>query len=450
MAVFVLDRREYPLMPCTEKRARLLLSRGEAVVHLRMPFTIRLKHRVGGDVQPVRLKLDPGSKTTGVAMVREASDGQHVLSLMELWHRGASISKSLTQRRGFRRRRRANLRYRPARFDNRRRAEGWLAPSLQHRVDTTLSLVRRLQKLSPVSAISQELVRFDMQQMDNPDIQGVEYQQGELAGYEVREYLLEKWGRACVYCDKADLPLQVEHIVAKGRGGSNRASNLTIACGKCNLKKDQLNLSAFLAHEPARLQYILSHVKKPLRDAAAVNTTRWALNKKLLETGLLIEVASGGRTKFNRVTLGVPKTHALDAACVGQTNALHNWQDKPTLQIRCTGRGSYKRTRLTRHGFPRGYLMREKRVHGFQTGDYVRADVPTGVKAGIHVGRVAIRATGNFNIQTGADVVQGIHHRHCRLIQRADGYGYSHSNPRDPRSQFPPPLKERVSLRELR
>ena len=114
---------------------------------------------------------------------------------------------------------------------------------------------------------------------------------------------------------------------------------------------------------------------------------------------LPVELASGGRTKFNRCTLGIPKTHALDAACVGKMQAIQNWQ-QPTLTIKATGRGSYQRTRLNKFGFPRGYLMRNKRVHGFGTGDMVRADVPTGLKAGTHTGRVAIRASGSFNIQS--------------------------------------------------
>jgi hypothetical protein len=96
-----------------------------------------------------------------------------------------------------------------------------------------------------------------------------------------------------------------------------------------------------------------------------------------------------------------------------------------SCSVKCAGRGSYQRTRLDRYGFARGYLTREKRVHGFQTGDLVRADVPKGKKAGTHVGRVAVRASGNFNIQSAAEVVQGIAHRHCRLVQRSDGYGYS-------------------------
>src|SRR2546421_10866874 len=126
MSVFVVDKRKKPLMSCTEKRARLLLERGRAVVHRRYPFTIRLKDRSGGAVQPVRLKVDPGAQTTGGALVREAGDGQHVLHLAEIAHRGAAIRKRMLQRAAFRRRRRsAKLRYRPQRGDNRRPARGW-------------------------------------------------------------------------------------------------------------------------------------------------------------------------------------------------------------------------------------------------------------------------------------------------------------------------------------
>ena len=417
MSVFVLDKTKKPLMPCSEKRARLLLERGRAVVARRHPFTIRLKDRSGGVTQPVRVKLDPGSKTSGVAVVREAPDGQHVVWLAEIQHRGHAIREAMDRRRAFRKRRRGNLRHRPPRFDNRTRSEGWLPPSLQHRVDTTTSWVNRLQRLAPIEAISMELVRFDTQKLVTPEIRGTEYQQGTLAGYEVREYLLEKWGRTCAYCDARDVPLEVEHIHPRSKGGSDRVSNLTLACHACNQAKGSLDVRAFVENE-ARLARILKHAKAPLRDAAAVNATRWALCRRLEATGLPVEVASGGRTKFNRSRHEIPKTHALDAANVGEVSTLHAWR-VPTLVIRATGRGSYQRTRLTKHGFPRGYLMRSKRIHGFQTGDHVRATVPTGKKAGVHEGRVAVRATGSFNIQAPAGTVQGIHHRHCRLLQRA-------------------------------
>lgn len=429
MSVFVLDKRKQPLMPCSEKRARLLLARGRAVVVRAYPFTIRLKDRVDGNTQSLRLKLDPGSKITGIAVVREQCQTQHVLMLMELVHRGRQISKSLEQRRGFRRRRRSQLRHRAPRFLNRTKPKGWLAPSLQHRVDTTRSLVNRLRSLAPITAISQELVRFDTQKMENPEISGIEYQQGTLLGYEIREYLLEKWGRECAYCTETDTPLQVEHIEPKANGGSNRISNLTLACQPCNQEKDRQSVAQFFAtskrltNHQARKDRIMVQCKKPLRDASAVNATRWALYQTLKETDLPVEVSTGGRTKFNRHTLSIPKTHALDAVCVGNVEQVTGWEI-PTLAIKANGRGSYQRTRLTKHGFPRGYLMRQKQVKGFQTGDMVKAIVPKGTKAGHWQGRVAVRKTGSFNIQTLSGAVQGISHKHCTLTQRADGYGY--------------------------
>lgn len=429
MSVFVLDKHKAPLMPCSEKRARLLLDRGRAAVVSVYPFAIRLKDRVGGDIQKVKIKLDPGSKETGIAVVRVSGQKQHVLALMELIHRGRQISQSLEQRGGFRSRRRSKLRYRAPRFNNRTKPKGWLAPSLQHRVDTTKSLVNRLRSLVPVDSISQELVRFDMQKMQNPEISGTEYQQGSLMGYEVREYLLEKWGRECAYCADKDVPLEVEHIVSRSKGGSDRVSNLTLACNPCNQEKGNGTLEDFfktskrVKGKSARMEKVLKKCKVPLRDAAAVNATRWALYNVLSNTGLPVEVGTGGRTKYNRQRLGIPKEHALDAACVGEVGDVIGWQ-MPTLAIKATGRGSYKRTRLTAHGFPRGYLMRNKSVHGFQTGDMVLAIVPKGKKEGTWRGRIAIRSTGYFDIQALEGKITGVSHKNCQLTQRADGYGY--------------------------
>jgi hypothetical protein len=426
MAVFVLDQAGHPLMPCTEKRARLLLEGGRARVHRVVPFVIRLVDRRADSCQfqPLCVTIDPGSQITGLALVRETADhGRAVLNLFELVHRGRQISQALTARRSMRRRRRGNLRYRASRFLNRTRPTGWLAPSLQHRVDTTLSWVHKIQRWAPVSGLSSELVRFDMQQMENPEIAGVEYQRGTLAGYDLREYLLEKWDRTCAYCGAQHVPLNLDHIQAQARNGSNRASNFTLACLPCNQKKAARDIREFLAHNPNKLALILAQAKRPLKDAAAVNATRWALVNALRSTGLAVETGSGARTKWNRSTLGSPKTHALDAACVGVVDSVSGWQ-RPTLTIKATGRGSYQRTRLDAFGFPRGYLMKNKSVKGFQTGDQVIATVPAGKTTGVHRGRVAIRKTGRFNIQTAHGVIQGISHAHCRLIQRNDGYGY--------------------------
>ncbi|WP_420825853.1 RNA-guided endonuclease IscB [Thiocystis violacea] len=215
-----------------------------------------------------------------------------------------------------------------------------------------------------------------------PKISSIEYQQGTLAGYEVREYLLEQWPRTCVYCCAKDVPLQIEHIEPRSKGGSSRINNLTLACAPCNDKKGTQSVAVFLKGKPDILKRIQAQAKAPLKDAAAVNATRWALFTALKATGLPVEVASGGRTKFNRARLDVPKTHALDAACMGQVDALHRWQ-RPTLAIKATGRGSYQRTGLNWFGFPCGYLIRHKRIKDFQTGDRVIAIVPTGKKTGV-------------------------------------------------------------------
>ena len=269
-----------------------------------------------------------------------------------------------------------------------------------------------------------ELARFDMQKMDNPEIAGVEYLQGTLAGYEVRAYLLEKWHRCGAYCDAWSVPLQIDHVQPKARGGSNRINNFTLACARCNDAKGALPIEVFPADKPEKLQRILVQAKRPLHDAAAVNATRWMLFNALKGIDLPIETDTGGRTRWNRARLAVPKAHATDAAWVGEVQALTAWP-RPILSIKATGRSTYQRTRLDRFGFPRGTLMRAKRVAGFQTGDMVRALRRAGKKAATYVGRVAIRASKSFNVQTADGVVQGIHAKHCELLARGDGHGYA-------------------------
>jgi 5-methylcytosine-specific restriction endonuclease McrA len=236
MAVFVLDKHHQPLMPCTEKRARLLLKRRKARIHSMYPFTIRLVHRTIQEsaTQPLRCKIDPGSRVTGIAIVREDAQQQVVSSLMELTHRGEVIRDALQARAGKRSRRRFNLRYRAPRFANRARSPGWLPPSLRHRVETTLTWINRFSKRAPITAITCERVRFDTQKLISPEIQNIEYSQGTLLGYEIREYLLEKYGRKCVYCNIQNVPLQIDHITPKSCGGSNRIDNL--ASGYFNIQ----------------------------------------------------------------------------------------------------------------------------------------------------------------------------------------------------------------------
>jgi len=421
--IFVIDTHKRPLDPIHPGQARLLLSQGKAAVYRRFPFAIILKEaQPEAPVSTLELKIDPGSKATGFAIL----NGCNVIFAAELTHRGQAIKASLESRRSIRRNRRARTtRYRQARFLNRTRPQGWLAPSLQHRVETVSTWVEKFRRLAPIASLTQELVRFDLQQLENPEIVGVEYQQGTLAGYEVREYLLNKWDRKCAYCEVENIPLQIEHIHPKSKGGSNRISNLTLACEKCNTKKGTQDIKDFLKKKPELLKQILAQAKRPLKDAAAVNSTRWALLNRLKATGLPLTTGSGGLSKFNRTRLGLPKTHWLDAACVGETPTLEVLVKQPLL-IKATGHGSRQKCRTDKYGFPGRYVPESPFVLGFQTGDIVKAVVTTGKKIGSYVGRIAVRSTGSFNVSASTGLVQGISHKYCKHIQKKDGYGYGY------------------------
>lgn len=444
MQVFVLSKDKKPLMPTSPMRARQLLKERRAVIHKRVPFTIRLKDRVAADseVQPVRLKLDPGSKVTGIAISRENPTTDTALHLAELHHK-QGIPDKLLQRKGLRRRRRTeNLRYRPCRphFPTNRKKgdpkenykvhsyrstvpENWLPPTLVSRVEAVTTWVARYRNLVPISAISVETVRFDMQLMENPEISGIEYQQGTLWGYETRQYLLEKWGHKCAYCGAKNVPLQMEHLNPKSRGGSDRIPNLAVACEKCNQKKGNKTAAEF------GFPHLEAQARKPLKDAAAVNSTRWAIYNALKATGLPIEMSTGGCTKFNRHVFGIPKTHCLDAVCVGNmelVDRIDGVLEAGVLVITVRGRGDYKRTDLDKYGFPRNYKTRQKRFNGIQSGDLVSITIDKGIHQGTRQGDVQISnarenklkiytAEGK-KIERSADQFQ--------LIQRGDGYLY--------------------------
>src|SRR5258707_51188 len=295
--VFVVDTNYQPLNPVHPRYARLLLKQGKAAVYKCYPFTLILKTAVESpQVESLRIKIDPGSRTTGMALVNDSTG--EVVFAAHLEHRGQAIKKALDQRRVVRRnRRQRTTRYRQPRFLNRRRRQGWLPPSLESRISNIVTWVERLRRLAPIIALSQELVRFDLQALENPEISNLEYQQGILQGYEIREYLLEKWGRHCSYCEKTDVPLQVEHIRPRAKQGGNRLGNLCLACESCNLAKGTLDIRVFLVEKPELLKKIPDQAQNPLEDAAAVNATRWTLFERLKALGLPVVVGSGGLTK---------------------------------------------------------------------------------------------------------------------------------------------------------
>ncbi|MGF1490195.1 MAG: hypothetical protein ACFBSE_24155 [Prochloraceae cyanobacterium] len=176
---------------------------------------------------------------------------------------------------------------------------------------------------------------------------------------------------------------------------------------------------------------VLATAKAPLKDAAAVNSTRWKLFNNLKETGLPIITGTGSQTKFNRTQQGLKKTHWVDAACVGNTPKLEILTSLP-LRVQCAGYGNRQVIHVDKYGFPRrsksGSLVRKsarvKQVKGFQTGDIVKAVVIKGKKIGSYLGKVAVRSSGSFNIKTVSETVQGISYKYCKQIHRKDGYVY--------------------------
>jgi len=419
--VFVLDSTQKSIDPCHPAVARKLLKNKKAAIFRRFPFTIILFKAVEAEPQPVQLKLDPGSKTTGIALIINSE----VIWGAELTHRGSQIKSDLDSRRAVRRsRRNRKTRYRKSRFLNRTRAKGWLAPSIEHRVLTTMTWVKRLIKFCSIASVTQELVRFDTQAIQNPEITGVEYQQGTLLGYEVREYLLEKWQRKCSYCQKENIPLQIEHVVPKAKGGTDRVSNLCLACEACNSKKGTKSIEEFLKGKPSILQRVKTQLKAPLKDAAAVNTTRWKLFNSLKELGLPVECGSGGLTKYNRNKFKLEKTHWIDAACVGKIEKLVIKTKQPLL-IKASGYGSRQMTRVNKYGFPCA-KAKQKPYGGWKTGDIVKL---TTKKGEVYVYKLtATSLASGFELKMGGKRIKANPKTNLLIkVHAKDGYSYSYT-----------------------
>ena len=451
--VFVLDTNKKPLSPCSEARARVLLKNKKAAVWKRYPFTIILKYEVKEDSDKYRLKIDLGSRHTGLSILHK----NEVVWLGQIDHK-TTISEDMKKRAAYRRRRRStNLRYRKPRFLNRKKhvscsptfeplqSEGWFAPTIISRIQNIETWTNRLMKLCPIKSISYELVHFDIQKLQNPEIEGKEYQEGPLFRTEMRSFLLSTYKGICQYCngESKDTKMEWEHIRPRSRGGSNSLSNSTLACQCCNKEKDNQTPDEWLKDikskkklnklDLASIEGIKNVMKtnynSSLRDAAISNAIRWKAYEILKAAGLPVECGSGGLTKLNRISMSLPKDHCIDAACVGRfTPKSLIFKTDSCLIIKASGRGKHCRTNVDKYGFPRGHLPRQKKFFGFQTGDIVSCNVPNGKKKGYYVGRVSCRKTGSFDIATINGRIQGINHKCFRILQYADGYGYESKN----------------------
>ena len=420
--VLVIDRQKQPCNTISAAYARILLFTKQAVIHKRFPFTIRLRNdnAVLKD-RSYTVKLDPGSRTTGVAIT---DDQDSVVMLAELEHRGHIIKKNLDSRRAIRRsRRQRKTRYREVRFLNRTKPEGWLAPSIKSRADNVINFIKKYNKLINIDRVMIENVSFDTAQMSSDTkLWGNDYQQGNLYNKNLREFIFSKTKGRCSYCEEK--ATEIDHIVPRAKGGTNSTYNLTPACRSCNEKKSNLSLKEF--GKLMNKDYSKLEPKKLPKDAAIVQSARNYMVKEITKIIPDTTIHEAWITKYNRDQLGLPKQHYYDALSVGEIPSKFNFLTDKILQISAKGRGSRQMCRMDSYGFPRTSAKASKSVKGFQTGDIVKAVVPTGSKQGEYLGRVAVRSRGFFDIKTKSNLVKDIGYKFCRLLQRNDGYSYNY------------------------
>ena len=304
VSVTVLNQRGSPLMPCSPRKARILLVAGKATVQTRTPFVIRLTAATGETTQAITLGADSGYLHIGLSAV---SDKEEVYSVDVTLRK--DIVKLNSERAAYRRNRRGRKTwYRPARFDNRTKPAGWLAPSIQHKLDSNVKVIEGVAKMFPITEIIIEVAAFDIQKIkaaaEGKTISGTDYQNGEQAGFwNVREYVLYRDGHKCAHCHgkSKDKRLHVHHIKSRQTGGDSPA-NLVTLCHICHGK-----------HHNGEVKLKLTKPDNGFKAATFMSMVRWKLIDQLQEKGFNVKAAYGYQTKSKRITLGLEKSHLNDA-----------------------------------------------------------------------------------------------------------------------------------------
>ena len=437
--VFVLNRSKKPLNMITNAEARILLKKKLAVIHKIYPFTIRLRDNscVSND-KSYTVKIDPGSRHTGIAIV---DNKDSVVMLAELEHRGNVIKKNMSSRRAVRSfRRQRKTRYREARFLNRTKPEGWLAPSVKSRADNVINFIKKYKKFLNINKVMIENVSFDTAQMASDNyLVGTGYQQGPLYDTNLREFVFSKTNGRCSYCGAK--ATEIDHIIPRVKGGSNSTFNLTPACRSCNQKKSNKTLKEF--GKLMNKDYSHLKPKKLPKDASIVQSSRNYMVKEITKLVSDTTTHDAWLTKYNRDQLVLPKEHYYDALSVGNIENYKFLIDK-VLLISAQGRGSRQMCRVDKYGFPRTSAKASKTVKGFQTGDMVKVIVPKGSNKGEYFGKVAVRSNGKFDIndiKTKTKTIQSVGYKYCHIIQRCDGYLYNYKE-----SDFLSAIHNRVSV----
>ena len=301
--IYVMSKEGKALMP-SERGWRIgyLLRHGKAHVVSRVPFVVQLDYESTTYTQEVSLGIDAGSKHIGVS----ASSEKKELLAAQVELRSDVVNLLSTRRELRRTRRNRKTRYRKVRFDNRKKKDGWLAPSIEQKVESHLKVIRLVHKLLPITKTTIEVAQFDAQKIKNPDIKGEEYQQGEQMGFwNVREYVLARDGHRCIHCKgkSKDPILNVHHLESRKTGG-NSPSNLVTLCETC--------------HKAYHRGEFELKIKRgtTLRDAAVMNIMRWAVYEQAKEEFRNVHLTYGYVTKHTRIENGIAKTHAADAFCI--------------------------------------------------------------------------------------------------------------------------------------
>ena len=442
----VLDSEGRPLMPTRPSRARRLMRQGRAEKRwIKGVFTIQMTDVSADDpdtlVDGVDLNIDPGASATGMAITSEQDGERRAHALVELRHRGKRVKNKLERRRIQRRNRRSRLRNRKPRFDNRTRPVGWLPPSIQSRLANTLTWMDRLGALYPVRHIRMETAVFDTQLMQNAEVSGEAYQRGTLHEWQLRSYVFHRDGRRCAYCGSTEAErYELDHIVPKSLGGTDRVSNLVVCCRECNAAKGNRLVSEFLADKPARLAATRRIQRSSLSGAAHLNVILPELLRRLRAEGYSVSAHDAYTTSWTRGKLGIPKTHALDALCLGSPESVaplpHN-----SFVIQATGHGDRQMLRPPdRHGNPRGQQYRDycalprqrqgytscpghrdprRRLGGIGSGDLVRFTHPG---RGVLVGYGALDKRKKRVGLTSDGRPVSVRTSQARLLSRNNGY----------------------------
>lgn len=397
--VYVINKQGQALMP-TERfgKVRRLLKNSLAHVVCRIPFTIQLDYDTTDYTQPVSLGVDAGSKHIGIS----ATTSEKELYAADVELRNDIVDK-LSTRREQRRTRRSRLRYRKARFNNRvsSKRKGWLAPSVENKIQTHLTVVEKIHKFLPITNIVVETASFDIQKINNPSISGVEYQQGEqLDFFNVREYVLFRDNHTCQHCKgkSKDKVLNVHHIESRKTGGDS-PNNLITLCETC--------------HKAYHRGEFELNVKrgKSFRDAAFMGIMRWGFYDRLKNIYPNVSMTFGYITKNTRITNNLPKDHYVDARCIsGNPTAKPLGYYFYQKKVRCQNRQIHKANFLK--GGRKKLNQAPFLVKGFRLFDLVEYE-----KELYYIfGR---RSSGSFDIRKldGTKVNKGsINCKHLRLM----------------------------------